>query len=132
MTHYELEDVAEGEQCKERIFTATTDARLIAVDKDTGLPCDDFGNDGQISLLAGMGEVKPYYYFVTSPATVASGVLVVGGWVMDNQEVEEPSGVVRAYDPKTGKLAWAWDIGREGNTQLPPEGESYTRGTPNV
>jgi quinate dehydrogenase (quinone) len=51
---------------------------------------------------------------------------------MDNQEVEEPSGVVRAYDPKTGKLAWAWDIGREGNTQLPPEGESYTRGTPNV
>ncbi len=102
------------------------------MDKDTGLPCEDFGNDGQISLLAGMGEVKPYYYFVTSPATVASGVLVVGGWVMDNQEVEEPSGVVRAYDPKTGKLAWAWDIGREGNTQMPPDGESYTRGTPNV
>ena len=132
VTYYKLEDVADGAQCKERIFTATTDARLIAVDKDTGLPCEDFGNDGQISLLAGMGEVKPYYYFVTSPATVASGVLVVGGWVMDNQEVEEPSGVVRAYDPKTGKLAWAWDIGREGNTQMPPDGESYTRGTPNV
>ena len=132
VTYYKLEDVADGAQCKERIFTATTDARLIAVDKDTGLPCQDFGNDGQISLLAGMGEVKPYYYFVTSPATVASGVLVVGGWVMDNQEVEEPSGVVRAYDPKTGKLAWAWDIGREGNTQMPPDGESYTRGTPNV
>ena len=132
VTYYKLKDVADGAQCKERIFTATTDARLIAVDKDTGLPCEDFGNDGQISLLAGMGEVKPYYYFVTSPATVASGVLVVGGWVMDNQEVEEPSGVVRAYDPKTGKLAWAWDIGREGNTQMPPDGESYTRGTPNV
>ncbi|MEC7970282.1 MAG: membrane-bound PQQ-dependent dehydrogenase, glucose/quinate/shikimate family [Pseudomonadota bacterium] len=132
VTYYKLEDAADGAQCKERIFTATTDARLIAVDKDTGLPCEDFGNDGQISLLAGMGEVKPYYYFVTSPATVASGVLVVGGWVMDNQEVEEPSGVVRAYDPKTGKLAWAWDIGREGNTQMPPDGESYTRGTPNV
>ena len=132
VTYYQLEDVADDAQCKERIFTATTDARLIAVDKDTGLPCEDFGNDGQISLLAGMGEVKPYYYFVTSPATVASGVLVVGGWVMDNQEVEEPSGVVRAYDPKTGKLAWAWDIGREGNTQMPPDGESYTRGTPNV
>lgn len=132
VTYYELEDVPDGKQCKERIFTATTDARLIAVDKNTGLPCEDFGDDGQISLLAGMGEVKPYYYFVTSPATVASGVLVVGGWVMDNQEVEEPSGVVRAYDPKTGQLAWAWDIGREGQTQLPPDGESYTRGTPNV
>ena len=131
VTYYKLEDVADGAQCKERIFTATTDARLIAVDKDTGLPCEDFGNDGQISLLAGMGEVKPYYYFVTSPATVASDVLVVGGWVMDNQEVEEPSGVVRAYDPKTGKLAWAWDIGRR-KYQMQPYGESYTRGTPNV
>ena len=116
VTYYKLEDVADGAQCKERIFTATTDARLIAVDKDTGLPCEDFGNDGQISLLAGMGEVKPYYYFVTSP----DGSQWCAGcrWLGHGQpEVEEPSGVVRAYDPKTGKLAWAWDIGREGNTK---------------
>ena len=79
-----------------------------------------------------MGEVKPYYYFVTSPPTLASGVLVVGGWVMDNQETDEPSGVVRAYDPRTGELAWAWDMGREGDTSLPAQGETYTRGTPNV
>ena len=79
-----------------------------------------------------MGEVKPYYYFVTSPPTLASGVLVVGGWVADNQETNEPSGVVRAYDPRTGELAWAWDMGREGDTSLPPQGETYTRGTPNV
>ena len=79
-----------------------------------------------------MGEVKPLYYFVTSPPTIASGALVVGGWVMDNQEVEEPSGVVRGYDPVNGALLWAWDIGREGQTGLPPEGGFYTRGTPNV
>ena len=76
-----------------------------------------------------MGEVKPYFYFVTSPPTLASGVLVVGGWVADNQETNEPSGVVRAYDPRTGELAWAWDMGREGNTSLPPQGETYTRHT---
>ena len=132
VTYHMLDDASAGEFCAERIFTATTDARLIAVDKETGKPCPDFGEEGQISLLAGMGEVKPYYYFVSSPATVASGVLVVGGWVVDNQEVDEPSGVVRAYDPRTGRLAWAWDLGREGQTQLPPEGQTYTRGTPNV
>ena len=132
VTYVKLPDASPDEICAERIVTATTDARMIAVDKTTGQPCPDFGEEGQISLLAGMGEVKPYFYFVTSPPTLASGVLVVGGWVADNQETNEPSGVVRAYDPRTGELAWAWDMGREGNTSLPPQGETYTRGTPNV
>ncbi len=132
VTYYHIPDRPKGEQCAERIYTATTDARMIALDMHSGLPCDEFGDDGEISLLAGMGEVKPFYYFVTSPPTVASGGLVVGGWVADNQETEEPSGVVRSYDPRTGDLLWAWDMGREGDTALPPEGESFTRGTPNV
>ena len=132
VTYVKLPDAKVDDLCAERIVTATTDARMIAVDKNTGQACSDFGDEGQISLLAGMGEVKPYYYFVTSPPTLASGVLVVGGWVADNQETNEPSGVVRAYDPRTGELAWAWDMGREGDTSLPPQGETYTRGTPNV
>lgn len=132
VTYYHIPGRAKGTQCAERIYTATTDARMIAVDMLTGQPCDEFGEDGQISLLAGMGEVKPYYYFVTSPPTVASNSLVVGGWVMDNQETEEPSGVVRGYDPITGELDWAWDMGREGQTDLPADGSYYTRGTPNV
>lgn len=132
VTYYHIPEREKGSHCAERIFSATTDARMISVDKNTGKACTEFGDGGQISLLAGMGEVKPLYYFVTSPPTVASGSLVVGGWVADNQEVEEPSGVVRGYDPVTGKLLWAWDIGREGQTDLPPQGGYYTRGTPNV
>ena len=132
VTYYHIPELPKGEHCAERIYTATTDARMIAVDMATGQPCDEFGTAGQISLLAGMGEVKPFFYFVSSPPTVASGALVVGGWVADNQETEEPSGVVRGYDPRTGELLWAWDIGREGKTVMPPEGAFYTRGTPNV
>ena len=132
VAYYHIPERPKGELCAERIFTATTDARMIAVDLHTGRSCDDFGTAGQISLLAGMGEVKQLYYMVTSPPTVASGALVVGGFVMDNQETGEPSGVVRGYDPRTGNLLWAWDIGNEGQTALPAEGEHYTRGTPNV
>jgi len=132
VTYYHIPDRRKGEHCAERIYTATTDARMIALDMATGQPCEEFGTAGQISLLAGMGEVKPFYYFVSSPPTVASGALVVGGWVADNQETQEPSGVVRGYDPRTGTLLWAWDIGREGKTGVPPDGGFYTRGTPNV
>ena len=132
VTYYEAPDFRSIGICEDRIFTATTDARLIAVNKSTGERCSDFGNDGEISLLPGMGDVKPGFYFVTSPPTIANDVLVLGGWVFDNVETEEPSGVVRGFDPLTGDLIWAWDMGREDRTGLPPEGDTYTRGTPNV
>ena len=132
VTYYDVPDSNPSADCAERIFTATTDARLIAVDKETGRPCSDFGVNGEISLLAGMGEVIPGFYFVTSPPTISNDVLVLGGWVLDNQMTEEPSGVVRGFNPLTGELVWVWDMGREDRSGLPPEGDNYTRGTPNV
>jgi len=132
VTYYDSPEPNPAAECAERIFTATTDARLIAVDKNTGIPCSGFGVNGEISLLDGMGEVIPGFYFVTSPPTIANDVLVLGGWVLDNQMTEEPSGVVRGFNPMTGELVWAWDMGREDRTGLPAPGENYTRGTPNV
>ena len=134
VTHYTVAEEnkrADG-MCTDRLLTATTDARLLAVDSHTGKRCPDFGNNGEISLLPGMGTVKPGFYFVTSPPTITRDTLVLGGWVADNQEIEEPSGVVRGFNPTTGELRWAWDMGQEDRTTLPPEGETYTRGTPNV
>lgn len=119
-------------ECSERILTATTDARLIAVDAATGRRCPGFGTNGEISLLTGMGDVKPGFYYVTSPPTMASGVAVLGGWVADNVETQEPSGVIRGFDPISGRMLWAWDIGRtEPVTELAPD-ETFTRGTPNA
>jgi quinate dehydrogenase (quinone) len=119
-------------ECKERILVGTTDARLIAVDALNGQRCENFGTQGEVNLLNNMGDVKPGFHFTTSPPTIAGNVAVIGGWVADNQEVNEPSGVVRAFDAVTGKFAWAWDIGRPGVHTEPAEGEHYTRGTPNA
>ncbi|WP_274603591.1 membrane-bound PQQ-dependent dehydrogenase, glucose/quinate/shikimate family [Rhizobium sp. CFBP 8762] len=118
--------------CVRRILTTTVDARLVALDAENGAPCPDFGNAGIVDLRTGMGEVKPGYYFQTSAPTVARDVVIVGGWVYDNMEVNEPSGVVRAFSVTTGELVWAWDLGNPAMTGLPPEGQSYSRGTPNV
>ena len=49
-----------------------------------------------------------------------------------NQQIGNPSGVLRAYDAITGQFAWAWDMGNPGYQGLPDEGGEYTRGTPNV
>ena len=117
--------------CAERIYTATLDARLIALDAATGQPCPGFGSKGQVNLKNGLGEVEKGYYFVTSPPALVRGKLVLGGWVIDGQKTGEPSGVVRAFDAVTGDFAWAFDIGRPDEHGLPPEGQTFTRGTPN-
>lgn len=118
-------------QCAQRVYTATLDARLIAVDAQTGQPCSTFGEQGEVDLLQGMGDVVKGYYYVTSPPAVIRGKLVLGGWVKDGQHTNEPSGVIRAFDAVTGQFAWAFDIGRPDQHGLPAQGETFTRGTPN-
>ncbi|HEY0342454.1 MAG TPA: pyrroloquinoline quinone-dependent dehydrogenase, partial [Steroidobacteraceae bacterium] len=117
--------------CHERIISATTDARLYAVDAKTGRLCMSFGDQGMVELLTGMGDVKPGVYGVTSAPTIVRGMIVIGGMVIDNGQVDNPSGVIRAYDAVTGKFAWAWDLGRPDSHTEPGQGEQYTRNTPN-
>lgn len=128
-----FEDVAGDPSalCAERIYTATIDSRLLAVDAATGLPCPGFGSNGAVDLLNGISAAPVGYYHVTSPPVVIRGKLVIGGWVTDGQTTGEPSGVIRAYDAITGKFAWAWDIGRPDRSDEPAPGEHYTPGTPN-
>lgn len=126
------EPLQTGSSCKGRIFLPTIDARLVALDAETGTPCADFGNQGVVDLTVDMGEVKPGYYGQTSTPLVAGNLVVVGGRVADGWSTGEPPGVVRAFDVHTGALVWAWDPGNPDITQRPPAGQTYTRGTPNV
>ncbi len=119
-------------ECAKRIITGTVDARLIAVDALTGRLCPSFGFDGSVNLVSGLGRSPLGNFMVTSTPLIAGDKIVVGGWVTDNQQIGNPSGVLRAYDAITGAFAWAWDMGNPGYNGLPDEGGEYTRGTPNV
>jgi quinoprotein glucose dehydrogenase len=121
----------EQQACRERVIEATLDARLIAVDASTGVPCAGFGNNGHVDLLVGMGEPAPGFVAATSPPTIVRGVAVVGHQVLDGQREDAPSGVIRGYDAVTGELVWAWDLGRPDETG-PGDTGPYTPGTPNA
>ena len=94
--------------CRRRIYEATLDARLIAIDAATGKPCEDFGNSGQVSLTNVPGY-RPGWYHMTSPPTVIDDLVVIGSAIDDNQRAAMPAGVVRAFDARTGTLRWSWD-----------------------
>jgi quinoprotein glucose dehydrogenase len=118
--------------CARRIYSAVSDgASLVALDAETGTPCPGFGAGGRVDTLRGMKQRNPGYYTISSAPAVIRGKLVFGGAVADGQYVGEPSGVVRAYDAVTGRLAWAWDMDRPGQHGEPKPGEFYSSGTPN-
>jgi quinoprotein glucose dehydrogenase len=94
-----------------RIFVATIDARLIALDARTGEPMRGFGRQGTVDLRKGL-RIAPRGdadYEVTSPPAVIGNTIVVGSGIQDGAAITEPSGEVRAFDAITGTLKWSWD-----------------------
>jgi quinoprotein glucose dehydrogenase len=96
-------------RCSARVFLATLDARLIALDAASGKPCADFGASGTVNLLDGIAPVyDEREYNVTSPGTVIGDVIVVGSSIADNLRPDSPPGDVRAFDARTGGLRWTF------------------------
>ncbi|QTT87170.1 glucose/quinate/shikimate family membrane-bound PQQ-dependent dehydrogenase [Pseudomonas chlororaphis subsp. aurantiaca] len=118
--------------CPRRLFLPTADARLIAINADTGKVCEDFGNKGAVDLKAGIGPFTPGGYYSTSPAAITRNLVIIGGHVTDNESTNEPSGVIRAFDVHDGHLVWNWDAGNPDATAPLPEGQTYTRNSPNM
>ena len=97
--------------CAHRIFAATIDARLVALDAATGKPCADFGAAGIVDLRKGL-RVPPdefQFYEVTSPPAVVGDLVITGSAVADNTNLAPASGEVRAFDARTGVLKWTFD-----------------------
>ncbi|AZD31525.1 glucose/quinate/shikimate family membrane-bound PQQ-dependent dehydrogenase [Pseudomonas chlororaphis] len=118
--------------CPRRLFLPTADARLIAINADTGKVCEEFGNKGAVDLKAGIGPFTPGGYYSTSPAAITRNLVIIGGHVTDNESTNEPSGVIRAFDVHDGRLVWNWDAGNPDVTTPLPEGQTYTRNSPNM
>jgi quinoprotein glucose dehydrogenase len=100
---------ADRRKTSRRIFVATIDARLIALDAATGKAISDFGENGQVDLSKDVRMVERGNYQVTSPPAIIGDLVVVGSSIGDNRGAELERGVVRAFDAVTGKLRWSWD-----------------------
>lgn len=97
--------------CRHRIFTGTLEARVVAVDGQTGAPCADFGDGGQIYLdrEIGLPPGSLGHYTVTSPPVIVDGILVVGSAIGDNTRTDDALGIVRGFNVRTGEEVWRWD-----------------------
>ncbi len=99
---------AENAACRARVFMGTNDARVIALDARSGIPCADFGSNGEIKLALSPLD-WPGEFQITSAPVVARGVVIVGSAIADNRRVDAPPGTVRAFDARTGQSRWSFD-----------------------
>ena len=66
VAHWVDDRAADGAACHSRIFMGTNDARLIALDAKTGMPCGDFGNGGAVKIDIGKDLLWPGEFQITS------------------------------------------------------------------
>ncbi|MCC2670915.1 MAG: hypothetical protein K0Q72_3386, partial [Armatimonadetes bacterium] len=107
-----------GRAPERRLFLATSDSHLLALDPATGQPIPSFGTNGKVDLTLGLRRaVDRKQVNQTSPPIVVKDVVVVGGAVDDfGDRKQMPPGDVRGFDVRTGKQLWRFQ-------SVPQEGE---------
>jgi quinoprotein glucose dehydrogenase len=93
-----------------RLVFGTTDqaALLIALDAKTGAYAEGFGQGGRVDLRQGIGEKFPKLRVaLSSPPAIYRDLAITG---QHSQEAPSlgPSGDVRAWDMRTGRLVWTF------------------------
>ena len=100
-----------------RIFIATHDLRLIALNALTGALYRDFGENGFIDLSTSLGRsIDRSRITHSSPVAIVRDTVVVGSTLTDRTETREaPPGHVRGFDARTGAMKWIFHTIPQGD-----------------
>jgi glucose dehydrogenase len=91
-----------------RIFLGSLDGRLFSLSAETGKPDERFGVGGWVDLREGIAESYPGRNVgMTSPPVVFEDLVICGSLVPDG-DAHGPSGAVRAYNVRSGRLVWTF------------------------
>lgn len=118
-------EAAAGSACAHRLFVATADKRLIAMDAGDGRRCAGFGKGGEV-------DVEPYIEAMLpadgtqgtqllSPPTAVNGVVAVASTSNKFRSASSVNGAIRGFDARTGALRWTFDpLVRDASTGHEP------------
>jgi len=109
VVYWQDDRVVRNAACATRVFTATVDARVIALDARTGQPCEDFGTDGAVRVEPSLSLRWPGEFQITSAPVIVGDTLVTGTAIGDNLRTKAPRGTVHAFDARTGAEKWVFN-----------------------
>ncbi len=89
-----------------QIVFGTSDGWLISLNAKTGEAVPGFGEEGKVNLRPGVGEKFPdKRVALSSPPTIYKNLVIIGARSQESPSLG-PTGDVRAWDMRTGKLVW--------------------------
>jgi quinoprotein glucose dehydrogenase len=101
------------------VLYVTPGYRLVALNAKNGQPIDSFGDHGivdlKVGVVKGTGEqidLETGEIGLHATPTVAGDVIIVGSAMAEGFTIKTSNntkGLVRAFDVRTGKLAWRFD-----------------------
>ena len=109
VAYWQADDPAEGKACQKIVYIGTMDARLFAVDADTGKPCADFADNGVLDVNQWNTTNDEWPLSLLQPPTVVGDHLILG-WAGNDWAFEQaPPGTVFSINARTGALEWTFD-----------------------
>ena len=91
-----------------QIVFATADGWLISLNAKTGKLVPGFGNEGMVNLRPGVADKFPdAMYGLSSPPSIYKDIIITGAHTQESPSLG-PSGDVRGWDVRTGKLLWTF------------------------
>lgn len=109
VAYWQAENVAAGEPCQKRVYVGTVDAKLHAVDADTGKPCGDFGDSGVLDVDQWNTTNRKWPLALVQPPTVFRDTLFLGWTGNGLADAEVSPGTLFALDARTGALRWTFE-----------------------
>lgn len=114
----------------DRRILFTAGRHLHAVHAATGRPVPAFGDGGRVDIQRDLGrDVSRLPVSATTPGVVFGDLLILGSRVSEGPGPVAP-GHIRAYDIRTGRLAWTFRTipwpGEAGHETWPPEAWRYS------
>lgn len=106
VTYWQANNLSSASESEARIL-CTVGPLLYALDAKTGKPIPSFGQDGHIDLHEGLGEqAKDKFVISNTPGTIFEDLIIMP--VRLSEGADAAPGHVRAFNVRTGKIAWTF------------------------
>lgn len=108
VSYWEADDPQPGQPCQKIVYIGTMDARLFALDADTGKKCAGFADNGVLDVNKQNTIHAKWPLSLLQPPTVVGDHLILGWAGKDWAYAKAPPGTLFSFNARTGKLEWTF------------------------
>ncbi|WP_239496325.1 pyrroloquinoline quinone-dependent dehydrogenase [Salinicola peritrichatus] len=109
VAYWQAENPVEDESCQKIVYMGTGDAKLYALDADTGERCADFADNGMLDVNQWNDINAKYPLSLLQPPTVVGDHIIFGWAGKDWAYQEAPPGTVFSVNARTGEREWTFE-----------------------